>query len=658
MRDNGPITTTEVMLPDGCLLVSQTDPGGRITFANDTFTSVSGFAHEELIGAPHNLVRHPHMPPEAFRDLWTTAKSGHPWEGIIKNRTKSGDFYWVRANVTPVVENGELKGFISIRTKPGRADIAAAEAAYAAIREGRAGHIRMHAGAIEPTGLAARWHRVVRGIASGFAVNLGVLFVAVSASLAAGVAGIGAGPRAASLAVVAALVVFRVARSMRRMRHAFLRIEQQFGMLARGDLLHAIDAVPVPELQTIGGFLRGLRARLAYAEEVREQREREAKRERVATLREMADKVEIAANQTAEDVAATTAVMAGNAAGMADAANEVSGNAGNAAAAAGEALTSSQVVAAAAEQLAASIREIANQIHTVSQATHGAVAESTAARQTMVDLRNEVERIGQIVSLIANIASQTNLLALNATIEAARAGEAGRGFAVVAGEVKKLADETARATTDISNQITQIQRVTAETVGSVTRIGDKVAEIDHVSAAVAAAMEEQSAATQEISRSVGQTATAVQSVTEMMNGVVSIAARTNEQAERLRGAADTLATTTGQSRHALIRAVRTSVAEAERRMAHRQPVDMPCELVFGGVRHGGRLINLSRGGARVRLAEARLAGTAGDLHVPALRLIVPCSVVPGHSLDEGVGLAFAMPIELPAALGGSRADAA
>src|SRR5579871_2312725 len=122
MRDNGPITATEVLLSEDTLLVSQTDTRGRITFANDAFVRVSGFSREELLGSQHNIVRHPHMPPAAFRDLWETVKSLHPWEGLVKNRTKNGDFYWVRANVTPVVEGAELKGFISIRTKPGRDD--------------------------------------------------------------------------------------------------------------------------------------------------------------------------------------------------------------------------------------------------------------------------------------------------------------------------------------------------------------------------------------------------------------------------------------------------------------------------------------------------------------------------------------------------------
>ena len=131
MRNNGPVTNQEVELDDGDLLVSRTDADGTITFANKKFVEISGFSEEELVGAPHNLVRHPDMPVEAFADLWATIKAGQPWEGLVKNRTKSGDHYWVRANVTPLIEDGEISGFISIRSKPARSQVEVAEHAYA-----------------------------------------------------------------------------------------------------------------------------------------------------------------------------------------------------------------------------------------------------------------------------------------------------------------------------------------------------------------------------------------------------------------------------------------------------------------------------------------------------------------------------------------------
>ena len=146
MRLNEPVTNREVDVPAGEPLVSKTDSGGRITFANRAFVEVSGYSLEELIGAPHNLVRHPHMPKEAFANLWATIKAGRPWEGLVKNRTKQGDFYWVRANVTPVLEDGKVTGFISIRAKPTRAQVSAAETAYRLLREGKGSGIGLRDG--------------------------------------------------------------------------------------------------------------------------------------------------------------------------------------------------------------------------------------------------------------------------------------------------------------------------------------------------------------------------------------------------------------------------------------------------------------------------------------------------------------------------------
>ena len=131
MRNNGPVTNQEVELGDGDLLVSRTDASGIITFVNQKFIDISGFSEEELVGSPHNVVRHPGMPKEAYADLWTTIKAGKPWEGLVKNRTKSGDHYWVRANVTPLIEDGRISGYISIRSKPARFQVDLAERAYA-----------------------------------------------------------------------------------------------------------------------------------------------------------------------------------------------------------------------------------------------------------------------------------------------------------------------------------------------------------------------------------------------------------------------------------------------------------------------------------------------------------------------------------------------
>jgi methyl-accepting chemotaxis protein len=148
MKINLPVTNTEHVLKETDTIVSKTDLKGIITYINEDFLRISGFAGDELIGASHNIVRHPDMPPEAFEDLWNSMKAGRPWTGLVKNRCKNGDFYWVLANATPFWENGQLVGCMSVRTKPSRAQIEAADGAYRLFREGRAGNLKIQDGKV------------------------------------------------------------------------------------------------------------------------------------------------------------------------------------------------------------------------------------------------------------------------------------------------------------------------------------------------------------------------------------------------------------------------------------------------------------------------------------------------------------------------------
>jgi methyl-accepting chemotaxis protein len=135
MRTNLPVTNNEIQLSDTTLIVSKTDLKGRITYVNQDFLHISGFTEAELIGEPHNIVRHPDMPVEAFEDLWRTLKEGRPWTGYVKNRCKNGDYYWVLANATPIWENGQVTGYLSVRRKVASAVIPQMEEAYRAFRE-------------------------------------------------------------------------------------------------------------------------------------------------------------------------------------------------------------------------------------------------------------------------------------------------------------------------------------------------------------------------------------------------------------------------------------------------------------------------------------------------------------------------------------------
>jgi methyl-accepting chemotaxis protein len=199
-----------------------------------------------------------------------------------------------------------------------------------------------------------------------------------------------------------------------------------------------------------------------------------------------------------------------------------------------------QTVAAAAEELAASIHEISGQVADSSRIASGAVAEANRTTDQVRSLAKAANQIGDVVALINEIASQTNLLALNATIEAARAGEAGRGFAVVASEVKQLAGQTAKATTDIARHISGIQNETDEAVKAISAITETIRHIDTIGASIAAAVEEQGAATQEIARSVAEAANGARHVIDSIGGVEAAAAKARAMAGSVLDASGTL----------------------------------------------------------------------------------------------------------------------
>jgi len=226
---------------------------------------------------------------------------------------------------------------------------------------------------------------------------------------------------------------------------------------------------------------------------------------------------------------------------LSNVAGDAAGRAASARSASGEASINVQTVATAAEELAASTREIADQAQRASTIVAAATEIARATDDDVSSLAAAAERVGNVVGLINSIAEQTNLLALNATIEAARAGEAGRGFAVVAAEVKALANQTAKATEEISSQIAGIQASTSKAVGSIRTIGERVGEINGLNATIAAAVEEQEAVTREISQSIGRAATGSTEVAENVDGVSAAIAETSAEAQRVHVVSNDLA---------------------------------------------------------------------------------------------------------------------
>lgn len=539
MHTSSHVTNVETLLPEGEFIYSRTDLKSIIVEANEAFCKISAYSPAEMIGQPHNIVRHPDMPPEAFADMWADLKAGRPWRGLVKNRRSDGGHYWVVANASPVRENGQVVGYQSVRSRPERDEVAAAETAYKRIRSGDRS-IRVKNGRVVP-GRSSIWARFNSMPVQLFGV--GALLTLLSLTVIAGY--FGAIPFQAEFALGLGVV----------------------SLLWGGFFL----LFSLPRLKTDLDSLRSYLGQLLVTGDLRKRFE--------VSRGDIVGDIGRDTDRFVSSVQATVQGMGDTAVQVAKVSSEVAAGVGNVRNSARVQSDATSSAAAGIEQITVSIGEVAE--HALATHSSASLASEVSLRggslsgkasvtilalaETVKDAAVQVEFLGKqsaeisrITGVIREIADQTNLLALNAAIEAARAGEQGRGFAVVADEVRKLAERTGNATMEISTMVGTIQTETQKAVSGMRQGATQVESCVLL-------VQDAQGALGEINTQMGKTLEMVQDIshssteqrnamTEMAQSVERVASMTDQNmvvVEQTLGAVQNLDRSVGRMRKAV-----------------------------------------------------------------------------------------------------------
>lgn len=542
MRKNLPVTDIEYPVTDETLIVSKTDTKGRLTYFNDDFIAAAGFTADELMGQPHNIIRHPDMPSEAFENLWATLKAGKPWVGAVKNRRKNGDFYWVLATASPIQNNGQVVGYTSVRTKLPSDQRVEAEQVYAAVREKRPHRHKIEAGVIRRRSMFDYFLPFTRTLRARLVTLIAVQSIIM---IVLGLAVASGGYSSSALALAGPMLGILIGGALgwqllRVVSEPLRRLNEVMVNITQGQLDNRIHIERDDEIGEALRNLQTVQTIVRFSREELKSTEQRAASQRKADTAKLADSFETEIGEIIQTVSSASSRLEASAGTLTATADRSCQLANDVAIASGEASANVQSVASATEEMASSISEISRQVQETARIAVDAVSQARDTTARVGELSKAATRIGDVVELINTISSQTNLLALNATIEAARAGDAGRGFAVVASEVKALAGQTNKATDEISKQIAGIQAATQESVDSISQITNTIERLSEISATIAGVVQEQGAATQEISRNVQQAAQGTQQVSSNVTDVQRGATETGAASSQVLSAAQVL----------------------------------------------------------------------------------------------------------------------